>query len=65
MKQGATSKVLSLLLSSQTLAANAGDLTGVTPFLKTYCYDCHSAEKQKGDIRLDTLGNDLTKHASQ
>ncbi len=64
MKQGATSKVLSLLLSSQTLAANAGALTGVTPFLKTYCYDCHGAEKQKSDIRLDTLGNDLTKHES-
>ena len=30
------------------------------PFLKQYCYECHGAEKQKGDYRFDTLGNELT-----
>jgi hypothetical protein len=30
------------------------------PFLKQYCFECHGAEKQKGDYRYDTLGSDLT-----
>ena len=30
------------------------------PFLKQYCHECHGAEKQKGDIRLDELGSDLS-----
>jgi hypothetical protein len=30
------------------------------PFLEHHCYDCHGSEKQKGDLRFDTLGNDLT-----
>jgi hypothetical protein len=38
------------------ISANAHDLA---PFLKTYCYDCHGPDKQKGDIRFDTLGSDL------
>ena len=29
-------------------------------FLKTYCYDCHNAEKQKGDRRFDTLEFPIT-----
>ena len=29
-------------------------------FLKEYCFDCHGAEKQKGDYRFDTLGTDFS-----
>ena len=36
-------------------------LEKVKPFLETYCYDCHGVKKQKGDVRFDTLGNDLIK----
>jgi hypothetical protein len=36
-------------------------LTTLKPFLETHCYDCHGAEKQKGDSRFDKLGTDLTK----
>ena len=31
----------------------------VKAFTKTYCMECHSAEKQKGDFRIDTLAWDL------
>ncbi|MCB1224674.1 MAG: DUF1587 domain-containing protein, partial [Verrucomicrobiales bacterium] len=27
----------------------------IRPLLAEYCFDCHGAEKQKGDIRLDQL----------
>ena len=37
-------------------------LTKLRPFLKQHCFECHGAEKQKGEIRLDTLGTDLAKH---
>ncbi|MFT5109864.1 MAG: hypothetical protein ACI9UA_005516, partial [Pseudoalteromonas tetraodonis] len=37
-------------------------LIELRPFLKQHCFECHGAEKQKGEIRLDTLGNDLAKH---
>lgn len=37
-------------------------LEKLKPFLGQYCYECHGAEKQKGEIRLDTLGTDLAKH---
>ncbi len=37
------------------------DATGfgqqVQPFLKEHCVSCHGPEKQKGDLRLDTLPN--------
>lgn len=33
----------------------------IQPFLKTYCYDCHGAETQEADLRLDTLEKDFTK----
>lgn len=41
--------------------AGAGSLFD-TPraFLKEYCFECHGAEKQKGDYRFDTLGTDLS-----
>tara|TARA_Y100000588_G_scaffold68959_1_gene70438 strand:+ start:3015 stop:6038 length:3024 start_codon:yes stop_codon:yes gene_type:complete len=42
------------------LACGDETLDGLKPFLKQHCYECHGAEKQKNDIRLDTLGTDLS-----
>ena len=43
--------------------ARADDsLVKLKPFLKQHCFECHGSKKQKGDIRFDTLGKDLTKH---
>jgi len=36
----------------------------IRPFLKTYCYDCHGAEVQESDLRLDTLEADFGKSTS-
>ena len=30
------------------------------PFLKTHCFECHGSEKQKGELRFDTLGSNLS-----
>jgi hypothetical protein len=27
----------------------------IRPIIKTYCFECHNDDKQKGDMRLDTL----------
>ncbi len=44
------------------LSASADEqLAQLEPFLKQHCFKCHGPEKQKGDIRLDTLGLDLGK----
>lgn len=37
-------------------------LKKITPFLSQHCFSCHDENKQKGDIRLDSLGHDLSKH---
>lgn len=37
---------------------NFNDL--VIPFFQEHCYQCHGEEKQKGDIRLDTLNTDFS-----
>ena len=42
------------------VAFAAASLKDQKPFLKQYCYSCHGAEKQKGDLRFDNLGTDLT-----
>lgn len=31
----------------------------VRPVLKTHCYQCHGPDKQKGNLRIDTLSPDL------
>ena len=36
-------------------------LAELEPFLKQHCFGCHGPEKQKGDIRFDNLGKDLSK----
>ena len=47
------------LLAFPAFAAESR-LSELKPFLKKHCFDCHGAEKQKGDHRFDTLGDDLT-----
>ena len=42
------------------LAYGDEKLNALKPFLKQHCFECHGAEKQKNDIRLDTLGTDLS-----
>ena len=52
----------SLLLSLSCAAATAADVAGgiefferrIRPLLSDVCADCHGAEKQKGDLRLDS-----------
>ena len=61
---------LRTILSAIILGATASTLWSVSdpelnklkPFLKQHCYQCHGPEKQKNDIRLDTLGTDLSDH---
>ncbi len=43
-------------------AAEGSDV--LAPFLKQHCYGCHGTEKQKGDLRLDTLGHDLANESN-
>lgn len=49
----AGSAVFSLQASAQLSPA------AMQPFLQEHCYSCHGPEKQKGDIRLDTLSRSL------
>lgn len=51
-------RLLLLLCAPGLLFGNP--LERAQPFLEHHCYDCHGSEKQKGDLRFDTLGNDLT-----
>ena len=52
-----------IILLAPCLKANADEsLKSVVPFLEKHCYGCHGTEKQKGDIRFDTLGKDLSNH---
>ena len=37
----------------------AGYKNVVQPFVKQHCVSCHGPEKQKGKLRLDTLGSDF------
>ena len=36
------------------------DLEVHRPFIKAHCIECHGPEKQKGDLRFDQLGTDLS-----
>ena len=54
---------LVLLLTLATAGAGAAEPGGfareVGPFLAQHCERCHGEAKQKGDLRLDTLGRDF------
>ncbi|MBT6450644.1 MAG: hypothetical protein HOK62_08000, partial [Verrucomicrobiales bacterium] len=51
--------LLSIFLCSSALADEA--LINIKPFLKQHCVECHGSDKQKGEIRLDTLDHDLSR----
>ena len=44
-----------VLLLLFALSAFAEFATSIKPLLKTHCYDCHNAEKRKGEIDLTAL----------
>jgi hypothetical protein len=46
---------VSILLLFPTLSLADDFSTNAQPLLKKYCYDCHSANKQKGGIQVDHL----------
>ena len=52
--------IAAVMFSSVVWADEA--LLKVKPFLKQHCFECHGSKKQKGEIRFDTLGEDLAKH---
>ncbi len=49
------------LLASCEMAFGDESLAKLGPFLNQHCIGCHGAEKQKGEIRFDNLGKDLSK----
>jgi hypothetical protein len=55
--------LLFVVAAGQIHAEIQSDIDGfqknVKPLLQKYCVDCHGAEKQKGDIRLDNINPDL------
>ena len=51
--------LLSIFLCSSALADEA--LINIKPFFKQHCVECHGSDKQKGEIRLDTLDHDLSR----
>ena len=49
------------LVSGIVAAANPESFDSVIdPFIDQHCVKCHGEEKQKGDIRLDTIGRDFS-----
>ena len=53
--------LLSLVPGTAEAAATDPELSKLKPFLEKHCYSCHGPEKQKHDLRFDTLDHDLTK----
>ena len=47
--------VINKLESDSNSAEAAYYKSHIQPIIKTHCYECHGVEKQKGDMRLDTL----------
>ena len=54
-------RFLSLVFLCTPCGLLGSSLEKIKPFLENHCYDCHGVKKQKGDLRFDTLGDDLTK----
>ena len=48
-----------LLISGLLLGADSVFEEQVRPILENKCFSCHGPEKQKGKVRLDTLGRDF------
>ena len=50
---------VSALIPTTHIIGDQG-LNDLKPFLKQNCFECHGPEKQKNDLRFDTLGIDLS-----
>ncbi len=48
-----------LMAGATASAANDPELPKLQPFLEKHCSACHGPEKQKHDLRFDTLSHDL------
>ena len=57
LRSSAAVHALGLILGGGVAVADETAAFG--GFLEKYCYECHGAEKQKGEVRLDTFGSDL------
>ncbi len=51
---------IALPASAESPEAGADFDKSVAPFLREHCNRCHGEKKQKGDLRLDTLGRDFS-----
>ena len=49
-----------LFLSGVFSTTTAADFPQIQPILKSHCISCHGPERQKGNLRLDTLTGDFT-----
>ena len=52
---------LAILIAFPFLSAEGDFEALITPFIQEHCAKCHGEEKQKGDLRLDTLSTDFTR----
>ena len=52
---------LAFLMGWASLTAEGDFDALITPFIREHCAKCHGEEKQKGDLRLDTLSTDFTR----
>ena len=59
VRTGWVASLTGVWLLASTLRSSAGVdyLREIKPLLKSRCYACHGALKQKGDLRLDTLAS--------
>ena len=46
-------------LGASGVLASADYETEILPILEKHCFSCHGPEKQKNDIRFDTLSTDM------
>ena len=56
----AATTFLCLFIGATAEAAEDSALRKLKPFLEKNCHACHGPEKQKHDLRFDTLGHDLS-----
>src|SRR6185369_17667387 len=60
MRESATVGAIWLLASVvATATATEPALAPITPVLQKYCVNCHSGEKPKGDLALDSISSDF------
>ena len=52
--------VLVLAIGSAARSSADESLEDLRPFFETWCHSCHGPDVQKNDLRLDTLGSDLS-----